>query len=107
MVLLTMTVASVAAVQECAKLGLRDVVESKSPTEPSLENPQVGKPISRGQLVGIFRSLERHYQSTNGVGIEVHYHLEELLRGSKIYIPPAPPKKEPVSYETCLLQRWY
>lgn len=105
MVLLTMTAASVAAVQECIKLGLENVIEPKSTAEASLKDPGVGKPISHGQLIDISRHLKNRYQTANEEGLQAPYHLDELLRGSKIYIPPPPPKKEPVSRLIPLLTR--
>jgi hypothetical protein len=61
----------------------------KSPTEPPLSNPKVGKPISHGQVIDITRDLKaRRIQPRS---------LDSLLRGSKVYVPPPPPKAEPVS----------
>ncbi|KAI9686769.1 MAG: hypothetical protein M1822_002829 [Bathelium mastoideum] len=100
-----MTAASVAAVQKCTKLGLEDVIASKSSSEPLLEDPEVGKPISHGQLIDICRSLKKHYQDSNGLAVQVPYHLEELLRGSKVYVPPPPPKKEPSDEYKALMAR--
>lgn len=56
--------------------------------EPSLENPEVGKPISHGQVVDLWKQLQAAGHST--------YTLEQLLRGANVYIPPPPPKPEPV-----------
>ena len=50
---------------------------------------QPGKPISHEQLVRLWKALE-------GSGYE-KYSLEALLRGTKVYTPPCPPKPEPVS----------
>lgn len=58
--------------------------------EPSLENAAVGRPVSHSQVVDLWRAL-------NDAGHR-EYTLELLLRGSKIYIPPPPPKTEPVSW---------
>jgi hypothetical protein len=61
----------------------------KSPTEPPLSNPKVGNPISHGQVIDITRGLKAH---------RIHpRNLDSLLRGSKVYVPPPPPKAEPVS----------
>lgn len=62
----------------------------KSSAEPSLSNPIVGNPISHGQVVDISRDLK-------GRGIQP-LSLEALLKGSKVYAPPPPPRVEPVSY---------
>jgi hypothetical protein len=63
---------------------------NKQPTEPSLLNPKVGNPISHGQVIDISRDLHAHQ-------IQPRSSLETLLRGSKVYVPPPPPKAEPVS----------
>ena len=97
MVLLTMTAASVAAVQECVRLGFKNATEAKSSAEPQLDDPEVGKPISHGQLIDISRHLKKHYQDAIHEEPQVPYHLDQLLRGSHVYISPPPPKKEPVS----------
>lgn len=60
--------------------------------EPSLAEPSVGKPISHGQIVDIWKKLR--------ASKETSYTLEELLRGSQVYIPPPPPKPEPVGLST-------
>ena len=98
-----MTTASVATLQECIRLDLGHVVKPKSSTEPSLEDPKVGKPISHGQLIDISRHLNEHYQENCQKTTERPYHLDVLLRGSKVYVPPPPPKKEPVSHPQSLL----
>ena len=56
--------------------------------EPSLENPEVGKPISHGQIVDLWKQLKASGHTT--------YTLEQLLRGANVYIPPPTPKPEPV-----------
>jgi hypothetical protein len=58
-------------------------------SEPSLAEPAIGKPISHGQIVDIWQTLQVCHKG--------RYSLEELLRGSQVYIPPPPPKPEPVS----------
>jgi TMEM199 family protein len=67
---------------QCAKA-------EKAPAEPSLSNPRVGNPISHGQVLDIIRDLK-------ALRIQPRS-LEALLRGSKVYVPPLPPKSEPVS----------
>ena len=89
MVLLTMT----APVVEALKLRQStatddaeapDASAATASKEPSLEEPAVGKPISHGQIVDLWKSKVSDHS------------LEQLLRGSQVYIPPPPPKKEPV-----------
>ncbi|KAF2232811.1 hypothetical protein EV356DRAFT_525005 [Viridothelium virens] len=105
MVLLTITTSTVVAIQACIKLGLEDVIRSKSPQEPSLEAPEVGNPISHGQLIDIARHLKKHYQESDEETANVSYHLDELLRGAKLYVPPPPPKKEPSDEYKALMSR--
>lgn len=57
-------------------------------SEPSLDDPAVGKPISHGQILDLWRSLQRE-----GV---VGFPLERLLQSAQVYNPPPPPKPEPV-----------
>lgn len=58
-------------------------------TEPSLENPKAGNPISHGQVIDLSRQLK-------ALGLSPCT-LETLLKGARVYIPPPPAKKEPVS----------
>lgn len=97
MVLLTMTDAIVKAIGELrsqsapgdsAEDGVRNQVLGMAP-EPSLSGPAIGKPISHGQVMDISRRLKSRGHSS--------YHLDNLLRGSRVYVPPPPPKAEPVS----------
>jgi hypothetical protein len=67
----------------------QSVKAEKPSAEPPLSHPKVGDPISHGQVIDISRDLKaRRIQSSS---------LETLLKGSKVYIPPPPPKAEPVS----------
>ncbi|KHO00588.1 ATPase, vacuolar ER assembly factor, Vma12 [Metarhizium album ARSEF 1941] len=66
-------------------------------SEPSLSHPSVGRPISSGQVVDLWRKL-RVVRSTN-------HSLEELLRGSQVYIPPPPPKPQPTEEYKALMAR--
>jgi hypothetical protein len=92
MVLFTTTPALVEALEklQCNLHDSKALEEDgdKSDTEPSISEPKVGKPISHGQVLDIHRQLKKQ-----GVA---PYHLEFLLKGSKVYIPPPPPKPEPV-----------
>lgn len=58
-------------------------------TEPSLIEPEIGKPIAHRQIIQLSRSLR---QAEN----PCDFTLEKLLRGSEVYTPPPPPKPEPV-----------
>lgn len=58
--------------------------QQNSSSEPSLQDPKPGNPISHLQIVALSRQLK----SINAIP----YHLDALLRGSHVYIPPPPPK---------------
>lgn len=77
---------------------------TETQTEPQLAEPAVGKPISHGQIVGLWKSLKSSEQSPS-------YSLEHLLSGSHVYVAPPPPKPEPVrltpGYTTSLLYLTY
>ncbi|KAJ4190939.1 hypothetical protein NW755_005154 [Fusarium falciforme] len=70
---------------------------SQKPDEPSLDEPEVGKPIYHGQIVDLWKNLKTQGNSS--------YTLEQLLRGASIYIPPPPPKPEPSPEYKALMAR--
>jgi hypothetical protein len=63
--------------------------QASTTTEPSLLDPKVGNPISHGQIIDLSQQMRTEALQPS--------RLEELLRGSRVYIPPAKPKPEPVS----------
>lgn len=69
--------------------GVPDEKGERETTEPTLENPKVGNPISHGQVIDLSRQLKAEKISS--------YTLEGLLKGARVYIPPPPQKKEPVT----------
>ncbi|CAF3484107.1 unnamed protein product [Fusarium graminearum] len=72
--------------------------ESPQPTnEPSLDDPQIGKPISHGQIVDLWKRSKAQD--------DANYTLEQLLRGASVYIPPPPPKPEPSPEYKALMAR--
>ncbi|KAM0345946.1 hypothetical protein ACHAPU_006000 [Fusarium lateritium] len=72
--------------------------ESPQPTtEPSLEDPRLGKPISHSQIVDLWKHLIAQGNS--------QHTLEQLLRGASVYIPPPPPKPEPSPQYKALMAR--
>jgi len=96
MVLLTMTPSIVEGLAKCKTSRHvseipEDAKAAEHNDEPALDEPAVGKPISHGQVVDLWKKL----QAAN----EKEYTLENLLRGSKVYVPPPPPKPEPVSHQ--------
>lgn len=63
--------------------------QASTTTEPSLSDPKVGNPISHGQVIDVSKQMRMEALKPS--------RLEELLRGSRVYIPPPKPKAEPVS----------
>lgn len=58
-------------------------------TEPSLEHPKLGDPISHGQVIDLWKVLKAPQDQPRS--------LDSLLRGSRVYNPLPKPKQEPVS----------
>lgn len=75
--------------QQIGSESSKDKLEDNKPVEPILENPKIGNPISHGQVVDLSKQMK-------DAGLEP-CRLEILLIGSRIYIPPPPPKPEQVS----------
>ena len=92
MVFLTMTpsiVEGLGTLGESAPPASSESKPAETPTEPSLESPALGKPISHSQILDLWRELREQKKT--------EYTLEKLLHGASVYIPPPPPKPEPVS----------
>ena len=81
MVLLTMT----SSIVDCIKAISETSANISKENEPSLASPAVGNAISHGQIVALWKARKGSS-------------LEELLRGSQVYIPPPAPKPEPVGF---------
>ena len=68
-------------------------------TEPSLAEPVEGNPISHRQIIELSKKLKQSRTENRDSGTEeshVSYHLDDLLRGSRIYVEPPKPKVQPV-----------
>jgi hypothetical protein len=95
MVLLTMTPTILGALTKVQRLHDDDEPRAdkesstKSISEPSLLQPEIGKPISHNQILTLSKQLKANSLEP--------YHLDILLCSSKVYIPPPRPKPEPVS----------
>ena len=59
-----------------------------SDEKSSFEDAAVGSPISHEQIVDLWKHLKAKRDG--------NCHLEDLLRGSRVYVPPPAPKPEPV-----------
>ncbi len=65
--------------------------------QPELTHPAVGRAISHGQVVDLWKSLE--------AAGHAQYTLESLLKGSRVYVPPPAAKPEPVGLERILTRQ--
>ncbi|KAL8654939.1 MAG: hypothetical protein Q9226_003233 [Calogaya cf. arnoldii] len=63
----------------------------------------VGDPITHTQVIAVSRLLKK--LRTPSDRSQVPYHLDHLLRGSKLYFEPPKPKKEPTSEYKTLMAR--
>lgn len=102
MVYLTMTPAILQALDILSAHGEAQIVAGNA-TEPSLDQPVEGNPISHVQLIEISKRLKQIREGTEGREAQDHNvicHMDDLLRGSRIYVAPPKPKVEPVSLQT-------
>jgi len=103
MVLLTITPAAKRAIEKYNQLEqnpARPVAEG----EPSLNDPEVGRPITHGQLIEVVRTLnKRHGETQNSTDHAIG--LEDVLKGSKVYVPPPKSKAEPTPEYVALMKR--
>lgn len=97
MVYLTMTPAIVAALETIRLLRL-DLGDGDNDTKYSLDQPAVGDPIGHAQIIAISKLLRN--QDSSVVKSSMSYHLDQLLRGSRICSEPPKPKAEPVIHSS-------
>ena len=96
-----MTAAIVAAIRK-AQSDHVDFSSTSEASEPSLDDPTIGSPISHGQII-VLSKLLRHADrdlpndDSDSSQVPPSYHLDDLIRGAKIYKEPPKPKAEPVS----------
>ncbi|KAK4690325.1 TMEM199 family protein, partial [Lecanoromycetidae sp. Uapishka_2] len=98
MVRLTMNKAVVQALKHLQHLDQSlDTIENAS--QPSLNNPAVGLPISHDQIIAISKKLKQAPGASHRdeFGDAISFHLDDLLRGSRVYVEPPKPKAEPVA----------
>lgn len=96
MVYLTMTSAIVAALEAMDRLDLDLTdIENVQTSGHSLGNYGIGNPIGHEQIIAISKLL-RNYNESH-FPTSVPFHLDDLLRGSKIYQEFPKAKAEPVS----------
>lgn len=102
MVLLTMTPAMVKALQAYNANPPSLTEDLTLSSEPSLDNVTECDPISHSQILGITRHLREQAALGQELDFESEvrpsYHLDDLLRGARVFIPPARPEAEPVEH---------
>ena len=100
MVLLTMTAAMVEALQAYNANPPPKTKPLALASEPSLESAAEGVPISHGQIVEISKHLREQAALKKALETKSRvvpsYHLVDLLKGSRVFVPPAKVKSEPV-----------
>ena len=99
MVLLTMTpsiVEGLRALNGAPFRVLREQAEQGG-GEPDLAHAAVGRAVSHGQVIDLWKSLE-----AAGHG---EYTLGMLLKGSRVYVAPPAAKPEPVGLERLLTRQ--
>ena len=101
MVRLTITPAILRALQELQDRGQVPQIQD----EASLDQPAIGNPITHGQILAISKILKEIRMNTIDDNVDdlVSYHLDDLLRGSRVYVEPPKPKAEPVGLIYLLL----
>ncbi|KAF2878138.1 endoplasmic reticulum-based factor for assembly of V-ATPase-domain-containing protein [Massariosphaeria phaeospora] len=102
-----MTPAAARAIAEAARIAEPELLKLQLASEPSLDAPKPGNPISHGQLIDVSRLLKKHankLESHDG-DASVDYRLDTLLKGSQVYNPPPPQKKEPTAGYKALMAR--
>ena len=94
MVRLTITPVILQALKRVEQHALLSEVDD----DPKVDEPAVGNPISHAQILAISKSLKQVNEESRKEGAEgtPSYRLDDLLRGSQIYIEPPKPKIEPV-----------
>ncbi|KAL8721742.1 MAG: hypothetical protein Q9225_001640 [Loekoesia sp. 1 TL-2023] len=103
MVLLSMTGAIVNAINSLRRLDIGKSELDPDGLGPDLENPAIGHPIAHVQVVALSRLLRRFHNSIDDAGTSCH--LDDLLRGSRIYYEPPKPKAEPSNEYKILMAR--
>lgn len=90
-----MTSAIVNAINSLRRLDIDKSELDPDDLGPDLENPTIGHPIAHAQVIALSRLLRKLHNSIDDAGTSCH--LDDLLRGSRIYYEPPKPKAEPVS----------
>ncbi|KAI9816541.1 MAG: hypothetical protein M1827_001673 [Pycnora praestabilis] len=110
-----MTPVLVEAIEQYQTIPSLPIEDKLLPIEPSLGEPKVGNPISHSQIIEISKYIRGHIHlggpaeasagDAEGSRRPPSYHLDELLRGSQVYIAPPKPRNEPTSEFKALMSR--
>jgi hypothetical protein len=99
MVLLTMTPSIVEGLKQLPQALDTNSSDTEVQSQSPLDEPATGKPISHGQVIELWKALKLSEAASSRIS------LEELLRGSQVYVPPPPPKPEPTPEYKALMAR--
>jgi hypothetical protein len=108
MVLLTQTPTIVRAIAEALDIATDQLDKLQLDGKPDLNDAEVGKPITHSQLIDLSKILRNHstkFAEKDNEDGSITYSLDSLLKGSQLYIPPPPPKKEPTPEFKALMER--
>lgn len=89
MVNLTITPAIIEGLQLRSEVAKTERGLQRNMDDPLLDEASLGDPISHGQIIDLWAALRAAGRR--------EYSLENLLKGSRVYVSPPPPKPQPVS----------
>lgn len=95
MVLLTVTPAAKAALEQYCGLRMKEQVDEEVKERlEQLSKADLGSPIEHQELIDVSQFMVRHHKDDDRVA--KHWRLDALLKGATVYRPPPVPKPEPV-----------
>jgi hypothetical protein len=96
MVLLTLTEAAKAAVDEYCRLKI--LANENDENVERLSSAQLGSTVEHNDLIDTSKFLVERSHETGAEGVPARqWRLDSLLKGAIVYQPPSAPKPEPVS----------
>lgn len=97
MLLLSITPAMADGIAFLRKHDFDDSALFRDELGPNLGDPAVGRPITHTQVIALSKLLKKACNAHNENSTV--FHLDGLLRGSRVYYEPPTPKAEPVSLQ--------